>query len=145
MQGTTASSSVTKFCDVPHHTVYELLVSEAAISMAARVFLGVTDSQLSELGQVDDSDAFSRTQKLMMVPKTQGICHLLPQGSSVPAVMVTLKAQLPSSVAITFDLGEGRVIVVEGHVNPESHETSRLTMSAHRTFAQWPGAGFMFR
>lgn len=145
MQASAPPISVTKVCDVPHHTVYHGLVAEAAVTTVARMFLGITDARLYEVGEVDDRDTFSRTQRFLMVPSAQGVCPLLPQGSSVPTVMVTMIAQLPSSVAITLDLDAGRQIIVEGHVHPESYETSRLTMSVHRTFANWPGADFMVR
>eukprot|EP00892_Ulva_mutabilis_P005545 jgi/Ulvmu1/3362/UM156_0019.1 len=139
------TSSISKVCDVPHQTVYQGLASESAIFTFARVFLGISDSCLYEVGGVESSNAYSRTQKFLMLPTTQGVCPLLPQGSSVPAVMVSVTAYLPSSVAITLDLDHGRLITVEGHVHPQSYETSRLSMSVHRTFAKWPGAGLMVR
>lgn len=139
------ASLVTKTLEVPHHTIFQVVASEAAIAMFGRVFLDVPDALLSKMGAVDDQHNFSRSQKFVMVPKAQGLCPLLPQGASVPAILVSMKAELPSSVVITLDLDHGRIITLEGHVHPESYGTSRLTLAVHRNFARWPGANLMVR
>lgn len=144
-QESMVTSFATKTLEVPHHTIFQVVASEAGIKMFGRVFLDVPDALLSTVGDVNEYHSFSRAQKYLMVPKAQGLCPLLPQGASVPEIVVSVKAELPSSVVMTFDLDQGREITLEGHVHPESYGTSRLTLTVHRNFAKWPGAHLMVR
>lgn len=121
------------------------MASEAAFILFSRVFLDVPDVHLSAMGSVEHPDDFSRTQNYLMIPKAQGLCPLTPQGSAIPTLLLNVKAQLPSSVVMSFDLDLGRMIILEAHVHPETYGTSRLTLVAYRNFAKWPGASLMVR
>ena len=122
----------------PHWLTFKQLVPEARITAVAQKFLGVSCTIISASDTID-TDAFSATSQYSLQVDSRH-ANLLMSSYLPPFIPVTVTMHLPSSMTVSFDLGEGRRLSLESHVQPRTFDSCTVHASLSRNFALWPGS-----
>jgi hypothetical protein len=108
------------------------------------VLLGAVDASLAATGD-QQRHAFSISQKYILRRGSVKGTAVLPDATLPAEVIVSVVAELPSSVSITFEIGKGRQLCLEINVHPEKYDECKLTLSLYRNFARWPASQILIR
>jgi hypothetical protein len=125
-------------CKLPHHKVFQRLASIHGFSVAAQTLLGLRTGQLLTISDPERLQYGIQQQFIIAVNRSERT-PLLPLGNS-EAMSLEVKAELPSSVTLTFKLEGGKQLALSAHVHPSGYDSCTVTLAMKRNFARWPGS-----
>ena len=123
---------------VPHHKAMKLLGSVATATSFAQIFLGLRSAHVLR-STAPQPSPYSVSQTFHLAAESSKSSLLNPLGKLPTTLTVGVKAEMPSSLTMTFHLGAEQRVQVALHVHPSGFDQSTVTLSLKRNFCKWPG------